>query len=290
MLNCLSSFIPNGERTVVIEDARELQLQGSHVVQLETRKPDPNGRGAITTGDLFKATLRMRPDRIIVGEIRGGEALELVQAMTSGHGGCMSTVHATYPSDTLNRLETMALMSEVTLPLSALRAQIASAVDVIVQTARQRDGSRCVTHVTVVLGIDDNGQYRLQDLLVRPVGEGALMPTGLLPASIEAIHGTGLRLPDVMYQKARERLQREAHASGHSGNAHAPHAAPNALAAAAHAPHPGAQTHPYVQHAQPAPQSPVAWTGREPSTLGVATFEPTSFDPGQPDPRHGGRR
>ena len=111
MLNALSALIPDDERIVVIEDARELQLQRTHVVQFEARPPDAKGKGAISVRDLFKATLRMRPDRIVLGEIRGGEALDLVQAMTSGHGGCLTTVHATYPIDTLNRLETMALMS-----------------------------------------------------------------------------------------------------------------------------------------------------------------------------------
>ena len=125
MLNALSSFIPEGERVVVIEDSRELQLQRAHVVQLEARPPDPKGRGEVTIRDLFRATLRLRPDRIVVGEIRGGEALDLIRAMTSGHGGCLSTLHATYPRDTLTRLETMAMMSDVDMPLAALRAQLA---------------------------------------------------------------------------------------------------------------------------------------------------------------------
>jgi pilus assembly protein CpaF len=222
MLNCLSSFIPSGERVVVIEDARELQLQGEHVVQLETQKPDPNGRGAVTTGDLFKATLRMRPDRIVVGEIRGGEALELVQAMTSGHGGCMSTVHATYPSDTLNRLETMALMSKVSLPLSALRSQIASAVDIVVQTSRMRDGSRGVTHITDVTGLDATGNYELCDLFVRTghdrVGGSSLLPTGNMPRCIEAIHSSGARLPEAMYSAALRRQSVEGQNNGHTRN------------------------------------------------------------------------
>src|SRR6185369_3368374 len=139
MLNALSSFIPNGERVVVIEDSRELQLQRQHVVQLEARPPDPRGRGGVAIRDLFKATLRMRPDRIVVGEVRGGEALDLVQAMTSGHGGCLTTVHATYPRDTLTRLETMCLMSDVDMPLVALRLQIASGINVLVQIARLTD-------------------------------------------------------------------------------------------------------------------------------------------------------
>ncbi|RMH36670.1 MAG: CpaF family protein [Deltaproteobacteria bacterium] len=169
LLNALSSFIPDGERIVVIEDARELQLAKSHVVQLEAQPADERGRGRITIRDLFRATLRMRPDRIVVGEIRGGEAVDLVQAMTSGHGGCMSTLHATYPSDTLNRLETMALMGDVDLPLTALRAQIASAIDIIVQTSRLQDGSRCVTHITEVAGYAPDAGYQLVDLYTRRI-------------------------------------------------------------------------------------------------------------------------
>ena len=211
MLNALSSFIPPEDRIVVIEDARELQLQQEHVVQLEARPADTRGRGLVTIRDLFKATLRMRPDRIVVGEIRSGEALELIQAMTSGHGGCMSTVHATYPSDTLNRLETMALMSSVELPLFALRAQIASAVNVIVQTARMRDGSRAVTHITEVTGVHPERGYQLVDLYVRKVeGEDAngkvlsrLVPTGELPTCTEYLSIMGYRLPEEMFQARR---------------------------------------------------------------------------------------
>ena len=212
MLNCLSAFIPPGERVVVIEDARELQMQGAHVVHLEAQKPDHRGTGAISVRDLFKATLRMRPDRIVVGEIRGGEALELVQAMTSGHGGCMSTVHATYPTDTLSRLETMALMSSVVLPLQALRAQISSAIDVIVQTSRQRDGSRCVTHITEVLGLDVNGSYQIADIFLRSqvaqTGAVSLLPTGYIPAAAETVRAMGFDLPQCIYRAASARRDR----------------------------------------------------------------------------------
>jgi pilus assembly protein CpaF len=206
LLNALSSFIPNGERIVVIEDARELDLQQTHVVPLETRPPDAKGRGAVTVRDLFKASLRMRPDRIVLGEIRGGEALELIQAMTSGHGGCLSTVHATYPVDSLSRLETMALMSGVELPLAALRSQIASAIDVVVQTARFRDGTRGITHVTEVVGDGGSCGYHLRDLFVRARvsdgGETRLVPTGQLPRCLEAIRSAGLDLPQAVYHAA----------------------------------------------------------------------------------------
>lgn len=169
MLNALSAFAAPDERIIVIEDARELQLQRSHVVQFEAQAEDAKGEGRVSIRDLFKATLRMRPDRIVVGEIRGGEALELIAAMTSGHGGCMSTVHASYPKDALSRLETMALMSDVELPLVALRSQVASAIDIIVQTARLSDGSRGITHITEVVGLDDGGQYRLRDIYLRTI-------------------------------------------------------------------------------------------------------------------------
>jgi len=203
MLNALSSLIPEGERIVVIEDARELQLQREHVVQLEARPADAKGKSAISIRDLFKATLRMRPDRIVLGEIRGGEALDLIQAMTSGHGGCLTTVHATYPIDTLNRLETMALMGGVDLPLVALRAQLASAVDIIVQTARIRDGRRKVTHISEVTGVDPVHGYRIRDLFAfDPIAarngsrnNHQLIPTGLLPSCLPLLKAQGFVLP-----------------------------------------------------------------------------------------------
>ncbi len=202
LLNALSSFMPGDDRIVVIEDSRELQLQQEHVVQLEARPPDPKGRGEITIRDLFRATLRMRPDRIVVGEIRGGEALELVQAMTSGHGGCLSTVHATYPRDTLSRLETMALMSDVELPLAALRVQLASAINIIVQTARLSDGTRAVTHISEVNGYDNAKGYIIRDLFVREIvgktADGKLQTvfkaTGEQPSCIEMLEALGYKL------------------------------------------------------------------------------------------------
>lgn len=214
MLNALSSFIPGGERVVVIEDSRELQLQREHVVQLEARPPDPKGRGAVSIRDLFKATLRLRPDRIVVGEIRSGEALDLVQAMTSGHGGCLTTVHATYPRDTLTRLETMCMMSDVSMPLVALRLQLASGVNALVQVSRLPDGSRKITHITEVVGFDvASGAYVLQDLFVRSYGGvGAsgeilseLAPTGIIPQFMHQLREHGVELPTVVYEAAERR-------------------------------------------------------------------------------------
>ena len=211
MLNALSGFIPDGERVVVIEDSREVQFQKPHVVQLEARPADAKGEGAITIRDIFRATLRMRPDRVVVGEIRGGEALDIVQAMTSGHGGCMGTLHATYPKDTLTRMETMAMMSDVDMPLAAMRAQIGSGIQIIVQVARLQDGSRKVTHVTEVLGFDITRQaYTLQDLFVRRYSgmtadnqiRSRLVATGALPFCKAQLDEHGVRLPDEMMRAA----------------------------------------------------------------------------------------
>lgn len=165
LLNALSSLIATDERVIVIEDARELQLAGAHVVRLEARPPDARGVGEIGVRQLLRATLRMRPDRIVVGEIRGPEALDLVQAMTTGHDGCLGTLHASHPHDALSRLETLALMNDLGLPLAALRTQIGSAIDIVVQVARGADGRRRVTDVLEVHGTDEHGQYRTRDPL-----------------------------------------------------------------------------------------------------------------------------
>lgn len=167
LVTALSSFIDPRERIVVLEDARELVLEPPHVVRLVTCPADERGRGRVTMRDLLRAALRMRPDRIVVGEVRGEEAVDLIQAMTSGHAGSLTTVHASRPEDALRRLEAMALLGGAELPLSALRAQIASATDVIVQIARCPDGSRAVTHVTEVLGPDPHGDYSVRHLFWR---------------------------------------------------------------------------------------------------------------------------
>jgi pilus assembly protein CpaF len=154
LLNVLSSFIPEGERIVTIEDAVELQLQQAHVVRLESRPPNVEGRGEIGIRELVRNSLRMRPDRIVVGEVRGGESLDMLQAMNTGHDGSLSTVHANSPRDAVARLETLVLMAGMDLPLRAIREQIASAVDVIVQLSRLRDGTRRVTAVTEIQGME----------------------------------------------------------------------------------------------------------------------------------------
>lgn len=169
LLNALSVFIPSTERVVVIEDSAELQLQQDHVVSMETKPPDQFGRGAVGIRELFRSSLRLRPDRIIIGEVRGGEALDMIQAMTSGHGGSMGTLHANNPYDALNRLETLALMSKVELPLHALRSQISSAIDVVVQMSRHIGGRRMLTQVSEVLPVGDNGQYNLRDIFTMQI-------------------------------------------------------------------------------------------------------------------------
>lgn len=189
LLNVLSNFIPHYQRIVVIEDSAELELQQEHVVSLEGRGPDRYGKGQITIRDLFKSSLRLRPDRIIVGEVRGGEALDMIQAMTSGHAGSMSTLHASTALDALNRLETLAMMSKVELPLYALRSQVASAIDVIVQVTRFPDGRRGLTMISEVMPLDNSagheGRYKVQDIfryelakgMAGKRGEGELMWT-----------------------------------------------------------------------------------------------------------------
>ncbi|MBI1373298.1 MAG: CpaF family protein [Phycisphaera sp.] len=164
LLNALSSYIPNTSRIVVIEDSSELQLQQDHVISMETKPPDRYGRGHVGIRELFRSSLRLRPDRIVIGEVRGGEALDMIQAMTSGHGGSMGTLHANNPYDALNRLETMALMSKVELPLYALRSQAASAIDVIVQMTRHMSGARVCSAIAEVLPIGEDGNYHLQDV------------------------------------------------------------------------------------------------------------------------------
>jgi len=202
LLNAMSTYIPPRSRVVVIEDSAELQLQQEHVLSMETKPPDRYGRGAVGIRELFRSSLRLRPDRVIIGEVRGGEALDMIQAMTSGQGGSMGTLHANNPSDALNRLETMALMSKVELPLHALRAQIASAIDVVVQMNRFMGGKRMVSHVTEVDPLGDDGRYKLRQIFgmtpvddeegektmqLRWTGERSSMAGHLKPAELSLV-------------------------------------------------------------------------------------------------------
>ena len=200
-LNVLSSFIPSDERIITIEDAAELQLRQEHVVTLESRPPNIEGRGAIPIRELVRNALRMRPDRIIVGEVRGGEAIDMLQAMNTGHDGSMSTGHANSPRDMLSRLETMVLMAGVDLPLRAIREQVASAVDLIVHQNRLKDGSRRIVNITEVQGMEGD-MIVMQDVFVfeqtgfiNGVIQGALRPSGIRPKFVDKFEAVGVRLP-----------------------------------------------------------------------------------------------
>ena len=173
LLNVLSGFIPANQRIVVIEDSAELELQQSHVLSLEARPADRWGKGEVNIRDLFRSSLRLRPDRIIIGEVRGGEALDMIQAMTSGHAGSMSTLHANVAIDAVNRLETLAMMSKVDLPLHALRSQIASAIDIIIQVTRFNDGRRGLTQICEVLPLTNDGKYQLREVFQYQLAPGA---------------------------------------------------------------------------------------------------------------------
>jgi pilus assembly protein CpaF len=201
-LNVLSSFIPNNERIVTIEDAAELKLNQEHIVALESRPPNIEGKGQITIRDLVRNSLRMRPDRIVVGEVRGAEALDMLQAMNTGHDGSLSTGHANSPRDILSRLETMVLMAGFDLPVKAIREQIANAIDLIVHQSRLKDGSRKITHITEVLGMEGD-TIILQDIyLFKESGlshdgkiEGKFISTGIRPKFTEQLELNGYSMP-----------------------------------------------------------------------------------------------
>ena len=211
LLNLLSGYIPRSERIVTVEDAAELRLQQPHVVRLEARPPNIEGKGAVTIRDLVKNCLRMRPDRIIVGECRGGESLDMLQAMNTGHDGSLTTVHANSPRDVISRLETMVLMSGMDLPSKAIREQIASAVDIIIHESRMSDGSRKVVAITEVTGLEGS-QIVMQDLFSfvqsgvgadgRVVGE--FKPTGAIPTWYDQLAGRGIRCDPRMFDPDAE--------------------------------------------------------------------------------------
>ena len=207
LLNLLSGFIPSRERIVTIEDAAELKLQQPHVVRLESRPANIEGKGAVTIRDLVRNALRMRPDRIIVGECRGGESLDMLQAMNTGHDGSLTTVHANSPRDVISRLETMVLMSGMELPSKAIRDQIASAVDIIIHEARLSDGSRKVMAISEVTGME-GPQIVMQDLFVfeqTGIDErgrilGKFRPTGLMPSFYDQLSASGIHIDPRMFQ------------------------------------------------------------------------------------------
>jgi pilus assembly protein CpaF len=212
LLNLLSGFIPPDERIVTVEDAAELKLVQPHVVRLEARPPNIEGRGAITIRDLVKNCLRMRPDRIIVGECRGGEALDMLQAMNTGHDGSLTTVHANSPRDVISRLETMVLMSGMELPSRAIREQIASAVDIVIHESRLSDGSRKVVAISEVTGLEGQNVVMQDIFTFRQSGvdehghvQGVFRPTGAVPTFFEHLKSRGLRLDPAMFDPSLDR-------------------------------------------------------------------------------------
>lgn len=207
LLNVLANYIPENERIITVEDAAELKLGQEHVVSLESRPVNIEGKGAVTIRDLVRNCLRMRPDRIVVGEVRGGEALDMLQAMNTGHDGSLTTGHSNSPRDMLARLETMVMMAGMDLPLKAIRQQISSALDLIVHVSRLRDGSRAVTHITEMLGMEGD-VIQLQDIFLFDQtsvdSNGKVMgnhhPTGITPKCYERIMTEGVRLDKTIFK------------------------------------------------------------------------------------------
>ena len=201
LLNVLSNFIPASERIITVEDAAELQLGQDHVVRLETRPKNIEGEGEVAIRDLIKCCLRMRPDRIVVGECRGGEALDMLQAMNTGHSGSLTTVHSNNPRECIGRLETLVMMAGMGLPLKAIRETIASSVNVVVQQSRMIDGSRKVTHISEIIGIQGE-TVTIQDIFIyKQEGLdknrkliGRFVPTGFIPKFVEEMEMKGMKI------------------------------------------------------------------------------------------------
>ncbi|MGI8837471.1 MAG: CpaF family protein [Pyrinomonadaceae bacterium] len=208
LLNALSASIPDNERIVTIEDSAELQLQQPHVVRLETRPANIEGKGEVTQRDLVRNALRMRPDRIVIGEVRGGEAIDMLQAMNTGHDGSLTTVHANTPRDALSRLETMIQMTGMRLSERAMRQQIAAAVDLVLQVARLSDGSRRVTSISEITGMEGD-TITMQEIFqyertgITPQGEviGRFRPTGIRPRFADKLKACGLQLPRIFFEE-----------------------------------------------------------------------------------------
>jgi pilus assembly protein CpaF len=208
LLNALSAFIPENERIVTIEDSAELQLQQPHTVRLETRPPNIEGRGEVTQRDLVRNALRMRPDRIVIGEVRGGEAIDMLQAMNTGHDGSLTTIHANTPRDALSRLETMIQMTGMRLSDRAMRQQVASAINLVVQVARLSDGSRRITSISEITGMEGETitmqeifQYERTGVDAQGTVLGRFRPTGIRPRFAERLKASGLQLPRVFFEE-----------------------------------------------------------------------------------------
>ena len=208
LLNTLSCFISNDDRIITIEDAAELQLQQKHVVRLETRPPNIEGRGEVRATELVRNALRMRPERIIIGECRGAETLDMLQAMNTGHDGSLTTVHANSPRDAVGRIETMIMMNGFELPVKAMRQQLASAVDLIIQINRLQGGPRRVTHITEVIGMEQE-MVVMQDIFTYVQdgidesgrARGCFMATGVRPSFMPKLEAAGIRLPANIFRQ-----------------------------------------------------------------------------------------
>jgi pilus assembly protein CpaF len=213
LLNCLSRYIPEAERVITIEDAAELQLQQPHVVRLETRPANIEGKGEVTQRDLVKNCLRMRPDRVIFGECRGGETLDMLQAMNTGHDGSMTTIHANSPRDALARIEVMVAMAGYDLPIRALRQQVSSAINIIVQAQRLTGGKRKVTRVSEITGMEGD-QIQVQDIFIfeqtgvdnNGMAVGHFSVTGIRPKCLERIESRGISLPAELFLRKQIEL------------------------------------------------------------------------------------
>ncbi len=211
LLNALSGFIPKDQRLVVIEDASELQLQQPHTLRLEVVKNDHTN---IEMRDLMKSALRLRPDRVIIGEVRGPEALDLLQAMTTGHAGSMATLHANNPKQALSRLETLIMMNQLDLPLLAIRSQIANALQIVIQASRLNDGSRRITHISELHGLDEHGNYLIDDIFVCDIlgideskkFKVQFSPTETLPTFLDEAQRSGIKIPKGLFSKSAEKL------------------------------------------------------------------------------------
>ena len=208
-LNLLGGLLPHHERLMIVEDASELQIKADHVVCFETKAANEEGKGALTIRDLVRSAMRLRPDRIIVGEVRGPEALDLITVMNTGHGGSMGTTHANTPTDALVRLETLAMMGDTAIPLAALRRQISGAGHLVIQAKRMHDGSRKISHISEVLGVDDGGRYSTQDIFkfVQTGKEadgkilGTMEPCGVLPTFMDEMEVNGINFPRERFSK-----------------------------------------------------------------------------------------
>jgi pilus assembly protein CpaF len=207
LLNALSAYISEEQRIVTIEDSAELQLQQPHVVRLETRPPNIEGRGEVTQRDLVRNSLRMRPDRIVIGEVRGGEAIDMLQAMNTGHDGSLTTIHANTPRDALARLETMIQMTGMRLSERAMRQQVASAIDLVLQVARLSDGSRRVTSISEITGMEGDTITMQEIFMYERTGMnqgqviGRFRPTGIRPRFAEKLKSCGMQLPRIFFEE-----------------------------------------------------------------------------------------